>query len=151
MARLIPVLQQRGLSVSTIKHTHHHIDIDKPGKDSFIHRQAGAHEVMLATPDRWVLQHTAETCPPKLPELIQRMAAVDLIIVEGFHTTVPVTIEVYRPDLGKTALFKTETSVTAVATDHMGCVPTTLTALDLNATSLIADYILKMATPLQIP
>ncbi|KXV79846.1 molybdopterin-guanine dinucleotide biosynthesis protein MobB, partial [Acetobacter malorum] len=89
LARLLPALKARGLRVSTIKHTHHGIDIDKPGKDSFVHREAGASEVMLATPDRWVLQHTQPDAPFTLPDLLAPMTPVDLILIEGFHATVP--------------------------------------------------------------
>ena len=150
ISRLIPAFTAQGVSVSTLKHTHHAVEIDKPGKDSFIHRQAGAREVMLVTPERWILQHTPPNGTPELPELLLRMAPVDLILVEGFHATVPATIEVYRPDVGKEPLFKTEKNIIAVATTAPQSVPSGLFTLDLNKTDTLAAYIMQAAQPLKI-
>lgn len=149
LARLLPALRARGVRVSTIKHTHHTIDIDKPGKDSFVHREAGASEVMLATPDRWVLQHTQPDEPFALTDLLARMSPVDLILIEGFHTTVPACLEIYRPSVGKEPLFRTQSNIIAVATDAPDAVPAPLAALDLNDTEALAAFILERAV--QIP
>nr|WP_298797068.1 molybdopterin-guanine dinucleotide biosynthesis protein B [uncultured Acetobacter sp.] len=149
LVRLLPALRARGLRVSTVKHTHHAIDIDKPGKDSFVHREAGASEVMLATPDRWVLQHSQPDEPFTLPDLLARMVPVDLILVEGFHATVPACLEVYRPGIGKQPLFMTQSNIVAVATDTPEAVPAPLPALDLNDTDTLAEFVLKNAV--QIP
>ncbi|MCH4092338.1 molybdopterin-guanine dinucleotide biosynthesis protein B [Acetobacter sp.] len=116
ITRLLPVFRQAGLRVSTIKHTHHGVDMDQPGKDTFLHRENGAHEVMLATPGRWVLQHETPEVPA-LETLVQAMCPVDLILVEGFHATVPACLEVWRPEIGKAPLFPDTLSVTLVATD----------------------------------
>jgi len=64
--RLVPELTRRGLIVSTIKHAHHDFDIDQPGKDSYLHRAAGATEVMVASDQRWALmhEHAARRNPP---------------------------------------------------------------------------------------
>ncbi|MCP1270981.1 molybdopterin-guanine dinucleotide biosynthesis protein B [Acetobacter cerevisiae] len=149
LARLLPALRARGLKVSTIKHTHHTIDIDKPGKDSFVHRDAGASEVMLATPDRWVLQHTQPDEPFTLPDLLARMTPVDLILIEGFHATVPACLEIYRPSVGKAPLFGAQSNIIAVATDTPEAVPAPLAALDLNDTEALAAFILERTV--QIP
>lgn len=149
VARLLPALSAKGLRVSTIKHTHHSIDIDKPGKDSFVHREAGASEVMLATPDRWVLQHHQPENLFTLTDLVSRMAPVDLILIEGFHTTVPACLEIYRPCVGKAPLFKTQNNIIAVATDTPEGVPAPLRALDLDNTDALADFIIERAV--QIP
>ncbi|MEA2835051.1 MAG: molybdopterin-guanine dinucleotide biosynthesis adapter protein, partial [Methylobacteriaceae bacterium] len=53
IVKLIPALIARGLSVSTLKHAHHSLEIDKPGKDSYVHREAGAREVLVASAKRW--------------------------------------------------------------------------------------------------
>lgn len=102
--------------MSTIKHTHHGVDMDTPGKDTFQHRENGAVEVMLATPARWFLQHQ-NTCPPTLGELIQAMQPVDLILVEGFHEHVPACMEVWRPITGKDPLYPHTPGIKAIATD----------------------------------
>ncbi|MFT8720297.1 molybdopterin-guanine dinucleotide biosynthesis protein B [Acetobacter sp.] len=116
ITRLLPVLTQQGLRVSTIKHTHHGVDMDQPGKDTFLHRESGAQEVMLATPERWVLQHETATMP-SLEALVQAMTPVDLILVEGFHATVPTSLEVWRPETGKAPLFPDTSAIALVVTD----------------------------------
>ena len=55
LTRLIPVLKARGLAVSTLKHAHHAFDVDRPGKDSFEHRSAGARQVLVSSAQRWAL------------------------------------------------------------------------------------------------
>ena len=82
--RLIPALQARGLSVSTIKHTHHHdIELDVPGKDSHRHRLAGASEVIVASDTGWA-RIAASTEPASLPDLLGQLRPVDVVLVEGF-------------------------------------------------------------------
>ena len=85
LTRLIPHLRAQGLSVSTVKHAHHDFDVDVPGKDSWRHREAGATEVRVSSANRFALMHELRGAPePDLPELLARMARVDLVIVEGF-------------------------------------------------------------------
>src|SRR6187551_3471317 len=82
--KLIPALRRRGLTVSTVKHTHHHrIELDTPGKDSHRHRAAGASEVIVASDAGWArIASSAE--PASLPELIGQLRPVDVVLVEGF-------------------------------------------------------------------
>ena len=85
MTALIPEFVSRGITLSTIKHAHHSFDIDQPGKDSWLHRQAGAREVMVASGQRWALMHELRgAAEPSLDDLLERMAEVDLVLVEGF-------------------------------------------------------------------
>src|SRR3546814_10949309 len=85
LVRLLPALTARGISVSTIKHAHHNFDIDRPGQDSFRHREADATEVMVASGYRWALMREHRGGPaPTLPDLPARMAPVDLLIDEGY-------------------------------------------------------------------
>ncbi|HKU90075.1 MAG TPA: molybdopterin-guanine dinucleotide biosynthesis protein B [Steroidobacteraceae bacterium] len=82
--KLIPALRRRGLSVSTIKHTHHHhIELDTPGKDSHRHRTAGASEVIIASDSGWARIASSAT-PASLAELLAELRPVDLVIIEGF-------------------------------------------------------------------
>src|SRR3954453_5769559 len=84
LLKLIPELNRRGLTVSTLKHAHHAFEVDKPGKDSFAHREAGANEVLIASSRRWALIHELRNEPePALPALLTRLAPVDIVIVEG--------------------------------------------------------------------
>jgi molybdopterin-guanine dinucleotide biosynthesis protein B len=82
--RLIPAIRARGLTVSTIKHTHHHqFELEPPGKDSQRHRAAGASEVIIASDSGWA-RIAASSRPAGLPELLAQLRPVDLVIVEGF-------------------------------------------------------------------
>jgi molybdopterin-guanine dinucleotide biosynthesis protein B len=82
--RLIRALRERGLTVSTIKHTHHHdIELDTPGKDSHRHRMAGAAEVIVASDSGWA-RIAASTTPASLQILLGQLRPVDLVLVEGF-------------------------------------------------------------------
>jgi len=141
MAALIPELTSRGLSVSTIKHAHHEFDIDKPGKDSWVHRQAGATEVMVASARRWALMRELRDMPEaSLDELIERMSPVDVLIVEGFKFHPHPKIEIYRADVGKPFLHPDDSHIVAVASDTVIPVPVPL--LPLDEPTVIADFIL---------
>ena len=84
--RLIPLLAQRGLSVSALKHARHGFDMDRPGKDSFRFRAAGAIQVMIAAPERWALMTELRGPPRHLDQLLAELAPCDLVLVEGFRS-----------------------------------------------------------------
>ncbi len=113
LARLVA----RGLGVSTIKHTHHEVDLDQPGKDSWRHRQAGAREVMLASGRRWALLHEVVGEAPELPALLGRLGPCDLVLVEGFKADPHPKIEIHRPVLGRPPLWPGREDIVAIATD----------------------------------
>jgi molybdopterin-guanine dinucleotide biosynthesis protein B len=120
VVKLLPELIGRGFSVSTIKHTHHSFDIDKPGKDSHEHRLAGASEVMISSSVRWALLHELRDEPePDLKALIARMTPVDILLVEGFKAYPHPKLETYRPALGKPLLCLNDPHVVAVASDAL--------------------------------
>ena len=97
LTRVIPHLRKEGLRVSVIKHAHHSFDVDVPGKDSYVHRQSGAEEVLVSSARRWALMHELRgASEPRLRELIAKMSPVDLVIVEGFKSEPHRKIEVYR-------------------------------------------------------
>ena len=144
LTALIPHFVARGLSVSTIKHAHHEFDVDRPGKDSWRHREAGASEVMVASSRRWALMHELRGAPePSLDELISRMKPVDLLLVEGFKFHPHDKIEVHRPSVGKPFLYPEDPHVLAVASDERVSVPLPLLPLDDPAT--VAAFILARA------
>ena len=95
--RLIPALVERRLTVSTVKHTHHHaIELDTPGKDSYRHRVAGASEVIVASDLGWA-RIAASTSPANLPELLAQLRPVDVVLVEGFKQLESLRrVEVFR-------------------------------------------------------
>jgi molybdopterin-guanine dinucleotide biosynthesis adapter protein len=137
---LIPELVARGLSVSTIKHAHHEFDIDRPGKDSWRHRQAGATEVMVASSRRWALMHELRGFPePSLDELVARMSPVDLLLVEGFKRQPHPKLEVHRPSLGKSLIYPDDPHVVAIASDEPFAAP--LPLLPLGDAGAVAAFI----------
>ncbi len=117
LAALLPRFIARGMTVSTIKHAHHGFDLDQPGKDSWRHRQAGAREVMIASSQRWALMHEQVGPEPGLADLLARLEPVDLVLVEGFKANPHPTIEVFRPSLGREALWPGREDIVAIAAD----------------------------------
>jgi len=139
--RLVPELVRRGLSVSTIKHAHHAFDVDKPGKDSHAHRQAGAQEVLVSSANRFALMRELRGAPePTFEELVARMARVDILLVEGFKRHAHDKIEVHRPSVGKPLLAYDDPRIIAVASDA-ALTGLGVPLLDLDDTAAIADFI----------
>ncbi|MBM3486372.1 MAG: molybdopterin-guanine dinucleotide biosynthesis protein B [Alphaproteobacteria bacterium] len=119
ITKLIPELVGRGMRVSTIKHAHHLFDVDKPGKDSHVHREAGATEVLISSVHRWALMHENRGAPePSLAELVAKLAPVDLVLIEGFKFGEHRKLEVHRPLVGKPLLAATDPAVVAIASDE---------------------------------
>jgi molybdopterin-guanine dinucleotide biosynthesis protein B len=145
--KLIPELRRRNLAVSVVKHTHHDFDLDRPGKDSFRHRAAGAGEVLLAGGARWALLHENRAGEePPLTALLARLAPCDLVLVEGFKREAIDKLEVHRPALGRPPLFPDDPRIVAVAAD--GPLATALPVIDLNAVAVVAEFICRhMALP----
>lgn len=143
LVELLPILRERGLKVSTMKHAHHRFDVDRPGKDSFRHREAGASEVLVVTASRWVLMHESrEEAEPSIESLIERMTPVDLLLIEGFKTHSHPKLEIHRESEGKPLLCHEDPEIVAVATDQV--LPgLKLPQLDLNDPPAIADFILR--------
>jgi molybdopterin-guanine dinucleotide biosynthesis protein B len=131
LTAVLPLLAATGLAVSTVKHAHEGFDLDRPGKDSYRHRAAGAREVLVASPQRWALLHEVAGAPPELPALLARLAPADLVLVEGFKTGTCAKLEVHRPAIGKPPLWPGRADILAVASDSAlpGCDRTVL-ALD---------------------
>jgi molybdopterin-guanine dinucleotide biosynthesis protein B len=115
---VIPVLVRRGLKVATVKHAHHEFDIDQPGKDSWLHRQAGASEVAVVSSRRWAMIHELGAEPePALTDVLARLSPTDLVIVEGFKRHSHPKLEVFRAAVGKPLLHPDDDCIVAVATD----------------------------------
>ncbi len=142
MERLVTEITGRGFSVSTLKHAHHNFDIDQPGKDSHRHREAGAHQVLLASKARWALMTELRgNDEPPLTDLLTRLDPVDLILVEGYKRDTHPKIEAYRAQTGHPVLAHDDPTVRALATDTP--ITTDRPLFDLNDTKAIADFILS--------
>ena len=118
IASLIPALRTRGLTVSTVKHVHHAVELDTPGKDTWVHRQAGATEVMMVSADRWALLHErpSENLPFDNPTaLLAHMTPVDLVLVEGFKALPIDKSEVHDAASSNGLIQATDSHVVAVA------------------------------------
>lgn len=143
MERLVADITGRGFSVSTVKHVHHTVDLDQPGKDTFRHRAAGASEVVLASADRFALMVEHRGPEPELPVILARLAPVDLVLVEGYKRDAHPKIEVWRQETGQPLIQPGDALVRAVATDAALSLP--VPVLDLNDTAAVADFILHEA------
>jgi molybdopterin-guanine dinucleotide biosynthesis protein B len=130
IVKLIPRLIARGISVSTLKHAHHSLEIDRPGKDSYLHREAGACEVLVASANRWALMRElrGET-EPRLADLLSRLSDVDLVIVEGFKREAHAKIEVHRAEVGKRFLFPDDPNIVAIVSDARPPLPDARSAI----------------------
>jgi molybdopterin-guanine dinucleotide biosynthesis adapter protein len=148
LLKLIPELNRRGLTVSTLKHAHHAFEVDKPGKDSFAHREAGANEVLIASSRRWALIHELRNEPePALPALLTRLAPVDIVIVEGFKNYAHPKIEVHRAENGQPFLFDELAGVRAIASD-VNVPGAFVPVVHLDDVNRIADHALAAADPI---
>jgi molybdopterin-guanine dinucleotide biosynthesis protein MobB len=145
VTRLVEDLTARGLAVSTVKHAHHEFDIDQPGKDSHRHRMAGAQEVLVTSARRWALIHELRDRPePGLEELLEKMAPVDLVLVEGFKRHVHPKIEVSLKETGTPLIALEDTTILAVATNDPALVAP-VPRLDIDDAGAVADFILAQA------
>jgi molybdopterin-guanine dinucleotide biosynthesis protein B len=145
--RLIPALKLRGLRVSVVKHAHHDFDIDKPGKDTWRHREAGAFEVVVASDRRLALMREFEQ-PARLSvhHLIAELYdGVDWVLVEGFKESNLLKVEVWRSSAGKPARYPDDDFVAAIATDSPQALPeaTIRPVLDLNDPDGVAEWLVQ--------
>ncbi|MCU5773468.1 molybdopterin-guanine dinucleotide biosynthesis protein MobB [Erwiniaceae bacterium BAC15a-03b] len=145
LKQLIPLLKARNIRCGLIKHTHHQMDIDTPGKDSYQLRKAGADQVLVASQQRWALMtETADSQqPPDLHFLASRLDAslLDLVLVEGFKDEAVTKIVLWRQESGRDLNELLDQHVIAVASDR----PLSLhiPSLDLNQPESIADFIVS--------
>lgn len=148
ITKLIPCLIARGLRVSTLKHAHHGFDLDQPGKDSFMHRVAGATEVIVSSARRFAILHELREEPEwNLGALVAKMSAVDLVMVEGFKRDAFPKIEIHRAENGKPLIHPDDPHIVAIASDtplpHV-----TVPVVDLDDIDAISDLVLAKAVAL---
>lgn len=148
ISKVLPCLIGRGLRVSTLKHAHHGFDLDKPGKDSFVHRAAGATEVIISSAKRWAILHELrEEEEWDLGALLAKMSAVDLVLVEGFKRDAFPKIEIHRAENGKPLLHPEDPHIVAIAADT-ALPQARVPVIDLNNIDVIADALQRHAMPL---
>jgi molybdopterin-guanine dinucleotide biosynthesis protein MobB len=143
MERLVAEMNARGYSVSTIKHTHHSVDIDQAGKDSHRHRVAGAQQVLLSCHSRWAVMTEIRNRPePSLDELVAQLTPVDLLLVEGYKRDAHAKIEAHRHETGQALIAEDDPTIKAVAS-NTSALDIDHPILDLNNTTQIAEFILE--------
>lgn len=149
--RLIPALKAQGLRVSVVKHAHHALEIDHPGKDTYRHREAGAFEVVAASPERLVLMREFEVqAQVSVHQMIAELYdGVDWVLVEGFrHSDLP-KLEVLRSDAPpKTVLYPTDPFVVSLVCDDAAVLPepTQRDVLPLNDAGAVAQWLIDNGT-----
>lgn len=135
--RLIPELKRRGYKVGTIKHTHHDVECDKPGKDTARHKASGADAVILASSSRMLLVRDISDDSPDA--LLAYFDGLDLVITEGYKQAGKPKIEVFRRATGKSPLFAGQKDFIAIASDT--AIEAEIPCFDIDAVPAIADFI----------
>jgi len=140
---LVQELTHRGYRVATVKHAHHAFDIDQPGKDSYLHRKAGAQDVIVSSGSRWAHMHEiADEAEPELIDLLPRLPdEVDIILVEGFKRDAHPKIEVIPPDFEGTPLSLGDENIVAIASDAATLPGVSVPVMGRSSPAKIADFI----------
>lgn len=142
LQQVIPLLASKGIRAGLIKHTHHQMDIDTPGKDSYLLRKAGARQVIVASAQRWALMcETPEEPSVNLPYLLSRMdpSVLEIVLVEGFKDEPVPKIVLWRAGIKGGVGELLNEHVIAVASDQK--LDLALPVLDLNSPENVADFI----------
>ncbi len=141
--RVLPRLVVRGLKVAVIKHTHHDFDVDRPGKDSWRAREAGAAAVLLSSDHRTALLTEHRSTPPTLDVLLDQLPPCDLVLVEGYKREPIPKLEVHRTATGKPWLFPDDPHILAAAADVVP--PDDFPRIGLDAIPQLTDFIVDHA------
>jgi molybdopterin-guanine dinucleotide biosynthesis protein B len=148
LTKLIPLLVTRGLRIATLKHAHHSFDVDKPGKDSYEHRKAGASEVIISSSQRWVQMHELNGGDEAtFVHLLRRLSPCDLVLVEGFKSEQHTKMEVFRRAAGKDPLYPADHHIVAIASDQ-AIAGAAIPVVDLNDIDAVAHIVSTSAEPL---
>lgn len=145
LKKLIPALCEQGIRPGLIKHTHHNMDVDKPGKDSYELRKAGATQTIVASSQRWALMtETPDEPELNLAYLVSRMDAstLDLVLVEGFKHEAVAKILLFRQGCGhREEELIIDKHVIAIASDVPLAVDVQL--LDINDIEQISAFVMR--------
>jgi molybdopterin-guanine dinucleotide biosynthesis protein MobB len=145
LCKLIPLLKDKGIRVGVIKHSHHHIEIDNPKKDSYKLRHSGAMQMVVTSPKRTaiIIEHPDKAEEPSLEETLENIHAteLDLILVEGFKQADLPKIELHREAFDKPYIYPDDSNIIAIALDHTLNDDNAPLQLDLNNPQEIVDFI----------
>ncbi|WP_217526660.1 bifunctional molybdopterin-guanine dinucleotide biosynthesis adaptor protein MobB/molybdopterin molybdotransferase MoeA [Vibrio cholerae] len=139
---LLPKLTAAGLRIGLLKHAHHDFDVDKPGKDSYRLRKAGASQMLIASRNRHALMTETPDAEAEFDYLLTRFDAekLDVILVEGCKNIAFPKIELHRAEVGKPWLYPHDQNIIAIAADET--VATDLPQMHINDLDAIADFVL---------
>ena len=145
-AKLIENFTKIGISVGTLKHAHQKFDIDKPGKDSYKLRKAGAQPMVISSKERFALIQENDNEEKNLFDMLDIFTKnpinkCELILIEGYKNELIKKLEVFRFDIGKPFLYPNDQNIFAIACDKKIEVP--IPSLDINNISDICELLMK--------
>jgi molybdopterin-guanine dinucleotide biosynthesis adapter protein len=148
--QLIPRFVARGLTVALVKHAHHEFEIDRPGKDSHRHREAGCQEVLVTSTVRWALIHELRgDAELTLEAALAHLSPCDIVLVEGFKAASIPKLEIYRESVGKALLHPGDPNILALASDTV--LSTALPVFKLDDIDGIAEFVRANGTTIRAP
>ena len=148
LKQIIPILKSKGLRIALVKHAHHRFDIDHPGKDSHILREAGAEEVVIASRHRIAsIRETPENgAEPGLGDILSSIQTrdLDLVLVEGFKMESIPKVELHRSQMKRPYLYPEDENIIALAEEPGSAEPRRgIESLDLGNPEEIADFVMR--------
>lgn len=137
LEKLIPELKRRGFCVASVKHSHKVLDLDRRGKDSWRHRQAGANPVIVSGSGEMAMIRSGFY--DSLDTLLPYLDEVDIVLAEGFKRDDQMKIEVFRKSPGSEALCLDDPNLIALVTD--AGILTSVPVFGLEEIEPLADFI----------
>ncbi|HHC6515023.1 TPA: bifunctional molybdopterin-guanine dinucleotide biosynthesis adaptor protein MobB/molybdopterin molybdotransferase MoeA [Vibrio parahaemolyticus] len=149
---LLPKLTEAGLRIGMLKHAHHNFDVDKPGKDSYRLRKAGASQMLIASRNRFALMTETPEAEAEFEYLLTRFDEdkLDVVLVEGCKNIVFPKIELHREEVGKPWLYPHDENIIAIASDTAE-LDSELPQMNINDLDAIAQFVLQYVQEAKAP
>lgn len=149
---LLPKLTEAGLRIGMLKHAHHNFDVDKPGKDSYRLRKAGASQMLIASRNRFALMTETPEAEAEFEYLLTRFDEdkLDVVLVEGCKNIAFPKIELHREEVGKPWLYPHDDNIIAIASDTAE-LDSELPQMNINDLDAIAQFVLQYVQDAKAP
>ncbi|EJG0752223.1 bifunctional molybdopterin-guanine dinucleotide biosynthesis adaptor protein MobB/molybdopterin molybdotransferase MoeA [Vibrio parahaemolyticus] len=149
---LLPKLTEAGLRIGMLKHAHHNFDVDKPGKDSYRLRKAGASQMLIASRNRYALMTETPEAEAEFEYLLTRFDEdkLDVVLVEGCKNIAFPKIELHREEVGKPWLYPHDDNIIAIASDSAE-LDSELPQMNINDLDAIAQFVLQYVQDVKAP
>ncbi|EOX4800698.1 bifunctional molybdopterin-guanine dinucleotide biosynthesis adaptor protein MobB/molybdopterin molybdotransferase MoeA [Vibrio alginolyticus] len=149
---LLPKLTEAGLRIGMLKHAHHNFDVDKPGKDSYRLRKAGASQMLIASRNRFALMTETPEAEAEFEFLLTRFDEdmLDVVLVEGCKNIAFPKIELHREEVGKPWLYPNDENIIAIASDG-GELDSELPQMNINDLEAIAQFVIQYVQEAKAP